>query len=866
MQIDQWTIKAQEALMAAHKIAQEWSNQMVDNEHMVTALMNQKDGIVPAIISRLGINSARLMDTVKDRITRIPKVYGASLTQLSIAPAFVEVIKEAEKEMVKLKDQYLSTEHILLAMLTEDSKVCKLLSTHGLTYDSVLRSLKFVRGNQRVVDPEPEEKFQTLEKYGRDLTALAKMDELDPVIGRDDEIRRVVQVLSRRKKNNPVLIGEPGVGKTAIAEGLALRMVQGDVTEALKSKRIIALDLSAMLAGAKFRGEFESRLKAFVKEVEESDGKIILFIDELHTLVGAGAAEGSVDASNMLKPALARGKLRCIGATTLDEYRKYIEKDAALARRFQQVFVDEPNVENTVSILRGLKEKYEIYHGVRIQDDALVAAATLSNRYISDRQLPDKAIDLIDEAGSNLRMEIDSKPTELDKIDRQIIQLQIEKQALSKESSLERLEKIEKDLADLGEQSKVLKLHWEKEKEIVSKIRKLKQEFEEKNIAVQRAERESNLELAAQLRYGEIPDIKSKLESVNKELLIVQGDRKMLREEVAPEDIALVISKWTGIPAQKLLKSERDRLIHMEQELHKRVIGQDEAISAVSNAVRLSKAGLQNPNRPLGSFFFLGPTGVGKTELGKALAEFLFDSEKAMIRIDMTEFMEKHSVSRLVGAPPGYVGYEEGGYLTERVRRRPYAVVLLDEIEKAHPDVINILLQVLDDGRLTDGQGRTVDFKNTIIIMTSNIGSQIIQNAKGKLVSIKEEIFDELRRIFRPEFLNRIDDTVLFHSLNQKHIEQILEIQLSNISKRLNQKGLYLSLSNEAKKELAEEGFDPIFGARPLTRVLKEKIMDPLALDLLSDKFKNNQHIHLVYRNNKFLFEQEPETLFQLAK
>ncbi len=866
MQIDQWTIKAQEALMAAHKIAQEWSNQMVDNEHMVTALMNQKDGIVPAIISRLGINSARLMDTVKDRITRIPKVYGASLTQLSIAPAFVEVIKEAEKEMVKLKDQYLSTEHILLAMLTEDSKVCKLLSTHGLTYDSVLRSLKFVRGNQRVVDPEPEEKFQTLEKYGRDLTALAKMDELDPVIGRDDEIRRVVQVLSRRKKNNPVLIGEPGVGKTAIAEGLALRMVQGDVTEALKSKRIIALDLSAMLAGAKFRGEFESRLKAFVKEVEESDGKIILFIDELHTLVGAGAAEGSVDASNMLKPALARGKLRCIGATTLDEYRKYIEKDAALARRFQQVFVDEPNVENTVSILRGLKEKYEIYHGVRIQDDALVAAATLSNRYISDRQLPDKAIDLIDEAGSNLRMEIDSKPTELDKIDRQIIQLQIEKQALSKESSLERLEKIEKDLADLGEQSKVLKLHWEKEKEIVSKIRKLKQEFEEKNIAVQRAERESNLELAAQLRYGEIPDIKSKLESVNKELLIVQGDRKMLREEVAPEDIALVISKWTGIPAQKLLKSERDRLIHMEQELHKRVIGQDEAISAVSNAVRLSKAGLQNPNRPLGSFFFLGPTGVGKTELGKALAEFLFDSEKAMIRIDMTEFMEKHSVSRLVGAPPGYVGYEEGGYLTERVRRRPYAVVLLDEIEKAHPDVINILLQVLDDGRLTDGQGRTVDFKNTIIIMTSNIGSQIIQNAKGKLESIKEEIFDELRRIFRPEFLNRIDDTVLFHSLNQKHIEQILEIQLSNISKRLNQKGLYLSLSNEAKKELAEEGFDPIFGARPLTRVLKEKIMDPLALDLLSDKFKNNQHIHLVYRNNKFLFEQEPETLFQLAK
>ncbi|BCW97892.1 MAG: chaperone protein ClpB [Armatimonadota bacterium] len=845
MRLDRFTIKSQEALADAQTLALERGNPRIENEHLLVALVRQEQGVAPAILGKVGVRPREVEDEALREIARFPVVSGAH--QSTPSPQLGQTLQAAEKEADALRDDYISTEHLLLA-LAEDTKGAagRILRERGLTREAILRALADVRGGQRVTDQNPEEKFQALEKYGRDLTQAARQGKLDPVIGRDDEIRRVIQVLSRRTKNNPVLIGEPGVGKTAIVEGLAQRIVAGDVPESLKNKRVVALDMGALIAGAKYRGEFEDRLKAVLKEISEAQGEIILFIDEMHTIVGAGAAEGAVDAANLLKPMLARGELRCVGATTLDEYRKHVEKDPALERRFQPIMVGEPSVDDTIAILRGLKERYEVHHGVRIQDSALVAAAVLSHRYIADRFLPDKAIDLVDEAASRLRIEIDSMPQEIDVVERRIRQLEIEREALKKETdraSAERLAKLEEELADLREQASAMKAHWQAEKEIITAIRQTKQEIENARAEEQAAEREGDLGKAAEIRYGRMLELQKKLDRLNAELAELQSTQKMLKEEVDEEDIAEVVSKWTGIPVSKLMEGELQKLVQMESRLRLRVVGQDQALEAVSNAVRRARAGLQDPNRPIGSFMFLGPTGVGKTELARALAEFLFDDERAMTRLDMSEFMEKHSVARLIGAPPGYVGYEEGGYLTEAVRRRPYSVILFDEIEKAHPDVFNILLQILDDGRLTDGQGRTVDFKNTVIIMTSNLGSGWLSDPTIGREEAVRRVMDAVREHFRPEFLNRIDEMVVFNTLTGEHIRAIVEIQLGHLRERLAARGLTLEVTDAAKERLAAEGFDPAYGARPLKRVIQKRLQDPLAIKVLQGEFREGDRV-----------------------
>jgi ATP-dependent Clp protease ATP-binding subunit ClpB len=845
MRIDKFTQKMQEALQAAQDLASQSNHQEIANEHFLSALFDQTDGITRPLLEKVGVNANQLRDGLRSELERRPKVHGAAV-DLRLASELRSVLDGAEKEMSKLKDEFTSAEHYLLALTGANVPAAKLLKDLGVTRDKLMQALQQVRGSQRVTDQNPEGKYQTLEKYGRDLTELARRGKIDPVIGRDNEIRRIMQVLSRRTKNNPVLIGDPGVGKTAIVEGLARRIISGDVPDSLKQKRVIAMDIGAMVAGAKFRGEFEDRLKAFLKEVTDSQGQIILFIDELHTIVGAGAAEGSVDASNMLKPMLARGELRTIGATTIDEYRKYIEKDAALERRFQPVMVDEPSVEDTIAILRGLKERYEVHHGVRITDAALVAAAVLSHRYISDRFLPDKAIDLVDEAASRLKIELDSMPTEIDVIEREIMQHEMERQALKKEkdpASKERLKKLEKELAGLKEKSSALKAEWQKEKAVIEEQRKWKEELDQLRTELERAQRRGELAKASEIQYGRIPELEKKLaDATAKE--DKGGKSTLLREEVTEDDIADVVSSWTHIPVSRLQEGERQKLVKMEERLIRRVVGQRAAIVAVSNAVRRARAGLQDENRPIGSFIFLGPTGVGKTELSRALAEFLFDDENAMIRIDMSEYMEKHTVARLIGAPPGYVGYEEGGQLSEAVRRKPYSVVLFDEIEKAHHDVFNVLLQVLDDGRITDGQGRTVDFKNTVIIMTSNIGSQFITEEESREARSRL-VMDALRQHFRPEFLNRVDEIIIFDRLSEEDLKKIVDIQLGRLTKRLEQQKITLDLSDSAKELLAREGYDPVYGARPLRRTIQKEILDPLSLDILDGKFHEGQRIRV---------------------
>jgi ATP-dependent Clp protease ATP-binding subunit ClpB len=863
MNINRFTERAQEAIIGAQNLATELTHSEITPEHLLVVLLEQEGGIVPSVLRKMELDPARIAREARGLVANIPKAYGGDVR---FSPRMKLITDAALAEAQRLQDEYVSTEHLLIALATEvgRSPAAQLLQRYGITRDKLFQALTMVRGNQRVTSQNPESTYEALARYGRDLTELARKGKLDPVIGRDEEVRRVIQVLSRRTKNNPVLIGEPGVGKTAIVEGLAQRIIRGDVPEGLKNKKIFALDMGALVAGAKYRGEFEERLKAVLKEIAESEGQIILFIDELHTVVGAGAAEGAMDASQMLKPMLARGELHTIGATTLDEYRKHIEKDAALERRFQPVMVDEPTVEDTISILRGLRERYEIHHGVKFKDAALVAAAVLSHRYISDRFLPDKAIDLIDEAAAKLRTEIDSMPAELDEVRRRIMQLEIEREALRKEkdkASVERLARLEKELADLKEEQTRLQSHWEQEKEAIQAARKLKEELEQVRLQIEAAQRSGDYTKASELQYGRLPELERRIREQESRLAELQKSQRMLKEEVDEEDIAEVVAKWTGIPVSRLMESEIQKLIRMEERLHRRVVGQDEAIEAVSNAIRRARAGLQDPNRPLGSFIFLGPTGVGKTELARALAEFLFDDEHALIRIDMSEYQEKHTVSRMLGAPPGYVGYEEAGQLTEAVRRRPYSVVLFDEVEKAHPEVLNVLLQLLDDGRLTDGKGRTVDFKNVVVIMTSNLGSQYIAEHTGDLTEgVRRQVTEALRQHFRPEFLNRVDEIIFFHALGIDHMKQIIDIQAHNLLKRLEERKIMVELTDNAKNFLVSEGYDPMYGARPLKRTIQRRVLDPLALGVLEGEFREGDKIVIDVGGAGLKFEKRQAT------
>ena len=857
MNFDKFTIKMKEALQGAENLANRYNNSEIGNEHMLLSMLQQQDGIAQPLFAKIGVNYQNLLSEAHNIVERLPKAYGNAVNQ-TVSPKLLQVLNNAQSEADKFKDEYVSTEHVILAMLDDDGAAGSLLKRYGITREALMDALQSIRGNQRVTDEDAESKYQSLEKYCKDMTALARQGKMDPVIGRDEEIRRVMQVLSRKTKNNPVLIGEPGVGKTAIVEGLAQRIVSGDVPDSLKDKRLLSLDVGALVAGAKFRGEFEERLKAVVNEITKSEGKIILFIDELHTIVGAGAAEGSTDASNLIKPALARGELHAIGATTLDEYRKYIEKDKALERRFQPVYASEPSVEDTIAILRGLKDRYEVHHGVRIKDDALVSAAVLSNRYITNRFLPDKAIDLIDEAASQLKMEIESQPTELDKIERKILQLKIEQQALSKEeddSSKARLEKINGELADLQTNRDAMHLRWENERSAIEGIREKKSALEQLKLDETKAERSGDLAKAAEIKHGKIPQLQHEIEQMNQHLSEIQGDHKLLKEEVDEDDIARIVSSWTGIPVSKMQGSEMQKYVNLEKILSEKVLGQDQAISAVSNAIRRNKTGIGDEHRPLGSFLFAGPTGVGKTELAKVLASFLFDDEKALTRIDMSEYMEKFSVSRLIGAPPGYVGYDEGGQLTEVVRRRPYSVVLFDEIEKAHPDVFNVLLQILDDGRLTDGQGRLVDFTNTIIIMTSNLGSKQLMEAPSVEEGHKA-VMEVIRQSFKPEFINRIDEIIIFNQLGREQIKGIVELQLKRLAQRLENRNLKLKWDNSVVELVANAGFDPDYGARPIKRAIQNLVENPLAVDMLNGKFSDGDSIELTAPNGELHIER----------